>query len=180
MLEALQLGMAVPSAVGLCCTVADRRRRSATDVLPALVMTLAMIDLTIGVIRGWSLVAPIGWTAILLLFSLVPALTIRLRRGRPTTLDVVMALGRSITLIVMAGLAAMMSGGTGGIADGQHAAMASSTLTGLLAVGIGAVVGLSGWSIVLHARRPGRDPLAITDAVAMVAGVATMVLVHTL
>ncbi len=180
MLEALQLGMAVPSAVGLCCTVADRRRRSATDVVPALVMTLAMIDLTIGVIRGWSVIAPIGWTAILLLFSLVPALSIRLSRGRPTKVDIVMALARSVTLIVMGGLAAMMSGGVSAIRDDQHAAMASSTLTGLLAIGIVAVVGLSGWSVVLHARRPGRDPLAITDAVAMVVGVATMVLVHSL
>jgi len=172
--------MAVPSAVGLCCTVADRRRRSATDVVPAAVMTLAMIDLTIGAIRGWSLIAPIGWTAILLLFSLVPALSIRLSRGRPTHVDIVMALARGVTLIVMAGLAAMMSGGSGTIGDDQHAAMASSTLTGLLAIGIIAVIGLSGWSVVLHARRPGRDPLAITDAVAMVAGVATMVLIQSL
>lgn len=185
MIETLQLGMIVPSAVGLCCTVADRRRRSPAEWMPAVVMLLAMVDLTLGELRGWSLVAPIAWTGILILFAAVPAVRLRLRRagsGGSAPIDAVMATQRSLTLIVMAGLAAMMTSESAPLAaaltSDPHAAMSAPALLTLVLGGSAAVTVLSAWIVAHHARAARRDPLAIADSLAMAAGLAAMLLMH--
>lgn len=74
--ELLHLGALAATAVSTCCVAARGRRFTVRDFLLAVTMLIAMADVGLGI----GAVAPIGWSAILIVFSLLAVTTMS---GRP-------------------------------------------------------------------------------------------------
>lgn len=177
MLEALQVGMLLPGAVGVCCTMADRRARSLPGWLPSIVMALAMADMALD--PGSPVVAPIGWVALLMFAAVVPVLRLRLDFARRTPLAAAMALHRSLTLLLTAATIGAMGAGpvrsAGTIPAPGHAGMTvANPLLVLSLVGLVGVTGLTLWLVARLSRRPHRDRIAIVEMVSMLGGVLSM------
>ncbi len=79
MAELLHAGALLPAAVGACCTLGSVRSRRLAAALSAIVMLLAMLDATVGVLRVPTFV----WTAVLVAAALAAALAGRLATGAP-------------------------------------------------------------------------------------------------
>ncbi|MGA1836213.1 hypothetical protein VD659_04700 [Herbiconiux sp. 11R-BC] len=79
MAELLHAGALLPAAVGACCTLGSVRSRRLAAALSAIVMLLAMVDATTGLLR----VPPFVWTAVLVAAALAAALAGRLASGAP-------------------------------------------------------------------------------------------------
>lgn len=110
MIDPLHVGILVPTALGLCCTVGDRRSRSVALWLPAGVMGLAMLDMALGL----GLLPALGGAGILVLLSLVGAVRHRVsEQPREATRKhaAVMMVHRSGALILMAVLLLAMAAG---------------------------------------------------------------------
>ena len=194
--EALHLGALLPAAVGACCTLGARRSGRVAALASALVMLLAMLDTTAGLVG----LPALTWSAVLVLTALVVAATGRLasptgaRAGAgtgPVRLGhaSAMAVHGGIGLIAMAALLAVMGspsmgGGVAGVsglagATGlHHAGGASGVLGAAVAVGVLAYGGFSGMLAVRLARDAGvrrrRRALAALEVAAMGASALLM------
>jgi hypothetical protein len=78
MVPALHLIMIVAAASSLCCVLGSRRTRSITAVGGTVLMAAAMADLALGLVG----LAPLAWTAVLLVWAMVAAGSARWRERR--------------------------------------------------------------------------------------------------
>ncbi len=130
MVEILHLGSLVPATVGVCCTVGDRRSRSAVAWVPAIVMLVAMIDSMVGI----GMLAPVLWAGILLGLAVWPAVALRRERSardagnaHAGTIATAMGVHRSVSLLLMSALVLLAGTSVPGTvsaagAHGSHAA----------------------------------------------------------
>jgi hypothetical protein len=161
-IELLHLGSIVPATVGVCCTVGDRRSRSAVAWAPSIVMLVAMLDSMPGI----GLVSPVMWSLALMGLAIWPALAVRRARvggdGTGGSLAAAMGVHRSISLLLMAALL-LISGSrvpASTATAGHHGA--AEPIAAALWVAASALVLFTLWLVTaLSRRRPGR---AITVA----------------
>ena len=137
MVEVLHVGSLFPAAVGACCALGDRRARSAVVWVPALVMLVAMLDVTVGV----RLVHPLVWALALVALSVWPA--VAHRRGT-VSVGGSMSIQRSLGLLIVAGLIVAM--GHSGAMVGHHSGGMWPVL------GVAVVVGYTAFTLWLAAR----------------------------
>jgi hypothetical protein len=177
MIDPLHVGILIPTAIGLCCTVGDRRSRSVALWLPAGVMGLAMFDMALGL----GLLPALGWAAVLVLLSLAGAMRHRLSRaawpvaGRHAA---GMMIHRSGGLILMAVLLLAMETGRAGTSL-RRSAHDHGGATGMLAVlaVTGTIVFIAGTGILtskLLRRNSNRDVLTGVEAGSMGLSVGLM------
>lgn len=146
MAEILHLSALLPAAVSTCCTVGAARSRGALGVISAVVMLLAMADLS-----GGRLLSPLIWSALLIASAVGGALAARLASQRADAGDgdaVGMGTHAALGLVVMAGLVVLMAAGgpaAAGSAAGHpaHAAAAAGPLTGTVWAGTAAYLAFS-------------------------------------
>ncbi|QWT22975.1 hypothetical protein KPL76_09300 [Subtercola sp. PAMC28395] len=105
-LELAHFSAVVPATVAACCVAGTPHRRVANSI-PAALMVLSMLDMA----TGCRMLPAVVWAALLLLAAVIPAILVRLHGG-PTGYRV-MALHRSIGLVVMAALTLVGSVGMG-------------------------------------------------------------------
>lgn len=152
MIEALHLGSMLPAALGACCVAGGADRRSPLAWSGMLAMLAAMADT---MLLPHPVLAPIAWSAVLVLVALATALAGRLRTppaGRsPAHPSRTMAVHRALQAVLMAGLVATTGSHHSGTAGGgDHAAHA---LPVLLALGIASLAFAAG-SALIALRRP--------------------------
>ncbi len=167
MIDLLHVGILIPTALGLCCTVGDRRSRSIALWLPAGVMGLAMVDMSLGL----ALLPGLGWAGILVMLALAGGVRQRLRGSavRPTGGHAaMMSIHRSGALLLMAVLLAAMEIGPGAASPtrGSHGHAGASGILAVLAVG-GTIVFTAGTVILIRklvTRTGDRDLLSGAEA----------------
>ncbi|MBG6055222.1 flagellar biogenesis protein FliO [Salinibacterium sp. CAN_S4] len=157
MIELLHLGSIVPATVGVCCTVGDRRSRSAVAWAPAIVMLAAMVDS----MTGSGVISPVMWALALMGLAVWPAVVVRLGRryhsGATRSLSAAMGIHRSISLLIMAALL-LVSGSkvsSPSSATGHHTAAVPMAVA--LWIATIALVVFTLWLVAaLSRRQPGR------------------------
>ncbi len=162
MAEILHLSALLPAAVSTCCTVGAARSRGAVGVISAVVMLLAMADLS-----GGGLLSPLVWSALLIASAVGGALAARLASPRPGTGKVRgMGTHAALGLVVMAGLVVLMAAG-GPAAVGSAAGHPAHTDAGVMAgpltgtVGAGTAAYLAFSCALLWRRAP--SPAHVTS-----------------
>ncbi|GAA0992352.1 hypothetical protein [Subtercola frigoramans] len=134
-LELAHFGAVVPATVAACCVAGTPHRRVA-NTLPAALMLLSMLDMA----TGTRVLAAVAWAALLLFAAVIPAVLVRLHGG-PAGYRV-MALHRSLGLVLMAALTLTGSVGMGsGIRTVENASNGSA---GHQMAGMTAAPGASG------------------------------------
>ncbi len=143
-MQLLHLASLAPALASVCCAIVDRSERSSSGWLPGMLMFVAMVD----VASGAALVAPIAWSAGMLVAAVWLAARTRFaslgERARQ------MGLHRSLGLVVMSGL----------LLAGHHIDTDAHRQHGL--IGVLAVVGtigylaFSGW-LAASLVSPGND-----------------------
>lgn len=103
MSEILHLWAVAPAAIGTCCLAADRARVRPPEVVASVLMLLAMLDAGL-----WGLVAPVYWTALLLVAAVSLAFWRRPRQRRAVPVPAVMTLHTALGLVAMATLSLTM------------------------------------------------------------------------
>ncbi|MEZ3155601.1 hypothetical protein AB1K56_01620 [Microbacterium sp. BWR-S6Y] len=159
MSEILHAWAVAPAAVGACCLAADRARVRPPEVAASVLMLLAMVDAAV-----FGVVAPVYWTAVLLVAALALTVWRRPRQRRAPRVPALMTLHTTLGMVVMAALQIGM--GAHGTSTG-HAHGVS--LTPFLLAG---AVGYAGLSVVAASRMPTR--LDRAQIVAMAASVVLM------
>ena len=157
MSEILHVWAVAPAAVGACCLAADRARVRPPEVVASVVMLLAMVDAAV-----FGVIAPVYWTAMLLVTALALAVWRRPRQRRTARVPALMTLHTTLGLVVMAALQLGMGGHTASHAHGPA----------LAPVLLAAVVGYVGLSTAAGRRMPAR--LDRAQIAAMVASVVLM------
>ncbi|SDZ42062.1 hypothetical protein [Herbiconiux ginsengi] len=117
MAEVLHLGALGAAGLGACCVALDGARPRVREVLLALTMVAAMLD----VVSGLRLVPVLVWSALTVALAL--ALAVRRRRSSEAPGVGRMRLHSSLGAIVMAGLMLVMGGGRAA-AHGHHGSTA--------------------------------------------------------
>jgi hypothetical protein len=185
MSEVLHLGALVPAAVGACCTVGGRR--GPLDLVAAIVMLAAMLDLATGV----GLLHPLLWAVVLTVLAVVSAVRLRSIAGSPAPVEdalplavtrhrAAMTVHTSGGLVIMAALVCTMAGHAAGsiyAGSGMHPAghqIGTSAVPAvlLLAGGMAVFVALSTRLAVEAARR--RERVVVVEVVSMTVSVVTM------
>ncbi|WP_411557280.1 hypothetical protein [Plantibacter sp. MPB07] len=184
MSEVLHLGALVPAAVGACCTVGGRREP--LDLVAAIVMLAAMLDLATGV----GMLHPLLWAVVLIVLAVASAVRLRSIAGLPAPVDdavslavtrhrAAMTVHTSGGLVIMAALVCAMAGHAAGsiyAGSGIHPAghqFGTSALPAmLLAGGMAGFVALSTRIAVEAARR--RERVVVVEVVSMTVSVVAM------
>lgn len=179
MVEALHLGALLPAAVGVSCTAGGRR--GAGDLLAAIVMLVAMVD----VATGAALLTPLTWSAVLVVVAMLSALRLRIARQpaseageRTPRRHTGMVLHTSTGLLVMAAMLVAMAGhgahaALGISSQGQHHAGMSGGVFGLILVAaVAAYLAFTSRLAVITVRE--HRTLATVELVSMALSVATM------
>lgn len=184
MSEVLHLGALVPAAVGACCTVGGRR--GPLDLVAAIVMLAAMLDLATGV----GILHPLLWAVVLIVLAVISAVRLRSIAGSPAPVDALalavtrhraaMTVHTSGGLVIMAALVCAMAGHAAGsiyAGPGMHPAghqIGSGAIPAvlLLAGGMAVFVALSARLAVEAARR--RERVVVVEVVSMTVSVVTM------
>jgi hypothetical protein len=180
MSELLHLSALLPAAVGVCCTVGGRRRRTADAVLTA-VMLVAMADVSLRI----GMLHPLGWCALLVLLAISGAVAARRGSARVGARGSgagwagvhLSALHLALGLITTAALLALMPGGGGASASvssvHQHG---GDVLRSLVLCGAAGYAGFAVWLAVQLGRPPKRDVLGSIESSSMAASVLMMVI----
>ncbi len=143
MSEILHAAAVAPAAIGACCLAADRARVRPPEVMASVLMLLAMLDAAV-----FGVIAPVGWTALLLTAALVLAVWRRPRQRRSPRIPALMTLHTTLGMVVMAALSLGMGGHGPSPAHAHGVALAPF----LLAV----AVGYAGLSVAAIRRMPAR------------------------
>lgn len=151
MSEILHVWAVAPAAVGACCLAADRARVRPPEVVASVLMLLAMLDAAV-----FGVVAPVGWTALLVAAALGLAIWRRPRQRRTPRVPALMTLHTTLGMVVMAALQLGMGGHTAAHAHGP-------ALAPVLLV---AVIGYTGLSVIAGRRMPARLDRAQIGAMA--------------
>ena len=184
MSEVLHLGALVPAAVGACCTVGGRR--GPLDLVAAIVMLAAMLDLATGV----GMLHPLLWAVVLIVLAIASAVRLRSIAGLPAPVDdtAVLAVTRhraamtahtSGGLVIMAALVCTMAGhAAGSIYAGSgihpigHQIGTGALPAVLLAGGMAGFVALSTRVAFEAARR--HERVVVVEVVSMTVSVVAM------
>ncbi|WP_285136073.1 hypothetical protein [Microbacterium sp. lyk4-40-TSB-66] len=156
MSEILHAWAVAPAAVGACCLAADRARVRPPEVVASALMLLAMLDAAVS-----GVVAPVFWTALLLVAALALAVWRRPRQRRAPRVPALMTLHTTLGMVVMAALQLGMGGHAAAHAHGV-------ALTPVLIV---AVLGYVSLSVMAGRRMP-----ALLDRAQIAAMAASVVL----
>ncbi|MDR6691644.1 hypothetical protein J2X55_002567 [Microbacterium sp. 1154] len=156
MSEILHAAAVAPAALGACCLAADRARVRPPEVAASVLMLVAMLDAAV-----FGVVAPVGWTALLLIAALALAVWRRPRQRRTPRQPALMTAHTTLGMVVMAALQLGMGSHTAGHAHGP-------ALAPVLVV---CVVGYVGLSLAAGQRMP-----ALLDRVQIGAMTASVVL----
>ncbi|MFV9426600.1 hypothetical protein [Microbacterium sp. S1037] len=151
MSEILHAWAVAPAAVGACCLAADRARVRPPEVAASVLMLLTMLDAAV-----FGLIAPVYWTALLIVAAVGLAVWRRPRQRRAPRVPALMTVHTTLGMVVMAGLQVAMGG---------H----SPTHTHGVALGplmVGAAVGYAVFSSVAMRRMPARLDRAQIGAMA--------------
>lgn len=159
MSEILHAWAVAPAAVGACCLAADRARVRPPEVAASVLMLLAMLDAA-----AFKVVAPVGWTALLLTAAVGLAVWRRPRQRRAARVPVMMTLHTTLGMVAMAALQLGM-GGHGASAGHAHGVALAPFLLAIAA-------GYAGLSVAAIRRMPAR--LDRTQIGAMAVSVALM------
>ena len=160
MSEILHVWAVAPAAVGACCLAADRARVRPPEVVASVLMLLAMLDAAV-----FGVVAPVGWTALLVAAALGLAIWRRPRQRRAPRVPALMTLHTTLGMVVMAALQLGMGGHGATIGHAHGVALVPFLLV--------VAVGYAGLSTVAMTRMPAR--LDRTQIAAMAASVGLMV-----
>ncbi|MDF2992765.1 MAG: tRNA-dihydrouridine synthase [Microbacterium sp.] len=153
MSEILHAWAVAPAAVGACCLAADRARVRPPEVVASVLMLVAMLDAAV-----FGVVAPVGWTALLLTAALGLAVWRRPRQRRITRAPAMMTLHTTLGMVVMAALQLGM-GGHGASTGHAHG-------VGLAPFLLAIAVGYAGLSVAAIRRMPARLDRAQIGAMA--------------
>ena len=170
MTEILHAWALAPAAIGTCCLAADRRRVRAPELVASAVMLLAMMDAAL--VR---VVAPVLWSALLLVGAMALA---ALRRRRRTGLEPIgsaetMTVHTAIGMVVMAALLVTM--GHAGVASPPHAHGMGSVALSTTMLGAVAVYAAGSAIAAARARRwLDRAQYAAMGASTLVMGIAAL------
>lgn len=184
MSEVLHLGALVPAAVGACCTVGGRR--GPLDLVAAIVMLAAMLDLATGV----GILHPLLWAVVLIVLAVASAVRLRSIAGLPAPVDDAVALAAirhraamtvhtSSGLVIMAGLVCSMAGHAAGniyAGSGMHSAghrIGTDALPAVLLAGGIAGFGILSTRLAVEAARR-RERVVVVEVASMTASVVTM------
>ncbi|WP_314138420.1 hypothetical protein [uncultured Plantibacter sp.] len=184
MSEVLHLGALVPAAVGACCTVGGRR--GPLDLVAAIVMLAAMLDLA----TGAGMLHPLLWAVVLIVLAVASAVRLRSVAGLPAPVENAVALAvthhraamtvhTSGGLVIMAALVCTMAGhatgstyaGSGMHPTGHQIGMGALPAV-LLAAGMAVFTALSMRLAVETARR--RERVVVIEVVSMTVSVVAM------
>ena len=140
--EVLHLSALLATA-GACCAVGGRQYRRVSEVVTAVVMVAAMAH----IVLGWTFVAPVVWTAILLAFAMSEAAVYRIRseRGGGERAGAgMMAVHSPVGAILMA---AMIVGGSAQATEAPaHAHAHAASMAALILLGVLAYTMLTAWT----------------------------------
>ncbi|OII38774.1 hypothetical protein [Plantibacter sp. MMLR14_011] len=186
MSEVLHLGALVPAAVGACCTVGGRR--GPLDLVAAIVMLAAMLDLA----TGAGMLHPLLWAVVLIVLAVASAVRLRSVAGLPAPVDDAVALAvkrhraamtvhTSGGLVIMAALMCTMAGHAAGsvyTGSGMHPTGHQNGMGALpavlIAAGMAVFTALSTRIAVEAARR--RERVVVIEVVSMTVSVVAMAL----
>ncbi len=107
MSEILHAWAVAPAAVGACCLAADRARVRPPEVVASVLMLLAMLDAA-----AFGVIAPVYWTALLLVAAVALAVWRRPRQRRMPRTPTLMTLHTTVGMVVMGALHLGMGGHT--------------------------------------------------------------------